>query len=110
MKRTAAQNGKYARRKGHQFERDMANKLECIFPEVRRHLENHKEDAAMGIDLMNTEPLGIQLKCYANYVPINKIEEVKVGVPVLITKGNNKKPVACIYLDDFIELLKGKLL
>jgi len=110
MKRTAKQNGKYARRKGHQFERDMANELKCVFPEARRHLENHKEDAAKGIDLMNCEPFGIQLKCYKDYVPINRINEVTEGIPVLITKGDRLEPMVVMSLKNWMKLLKGELL
>ena len=43
-----------------------------------------------------------------NYAPINKIEEVqclKTEMPALITKGDNKKPVVCLYMDDFIKIL-----
>ena len=104
-KRTAKEQGKYVRAKGHSFERAVANKLRHIYPDVRRHLEYHKEDADKGIDLINTGKYGIQCKAYKNYAPINKIEEVKDGIPVLVTKGNNKRPVACMYLDDYIDLL-----
>ena len=106
MSRTSKEIGKYSRRKGHQFERDIANKLKEIYPQARRHLEFHKDDASLGIDLINTGDFGIQCKAYARYAPINKIEEVNHGIPVLITKGNNLKPVVCMYLDDWINLVK----
>ena len=108
--RTKQQQGRYVRNKGHSFERAVAKQLKTVFPTVKRHLESQADEAAKGIDLSNTEPFGIQCKAYKKYAPIAKIEEVKVGVPVLITKGDNKPAVAVVYLDDFIKLLKGELL
>lgn len=104
--RTASQRGKYVRSKGAAFERDIANKIKHIYPDAKRHLESQAAEAAKGIDLDNTGEFGIQCKAYAKYAPITKIQEVKHGTPVLITKGNNLKPVACMYLDDWIKLLE----
>jgi len=109
-KRTKQQQGRYVRNKGLNFERTIANKLKHIFPKAKRHLETQASEAEKGIDLDCTDPLGIQCKAYKNYAPITKLEEVKYGVPVLITKGDRKKPVAVMYLDDWIKLLEGKLL
>lgn len=108
--RTKSQQGRYVRNKGHNFERDVANRLKQVFPKAKRHLESQADEAAKGIDLSNVGPFGIQCKAYANYAPINKIEEVNEGIPVLITKGNNKTTVVCMYFDDWLELLKGKTL
>lgn len=94
-----------SRNKGHGFERWVADKLKEIFPKARRKLEYHKDDCT-GVDLLNTEPYLIQCKAYKTYAPINKIEEIQgEGVRLLITKGDRKKPVVCLYLDDFINIL-----
>jgi len=98
--------GKLSRNKGHGYERDIAKRLRNLFPKARRQLEYHTEDAK-GIDLQNTGNLRIQCKRYKDYCPISKIEEVRGnGIAVLITKGDHKRDVACLYLDDFINILE----
>lgn len=106
-------SGAMARRKGHGFERDIANKLksEGIFPEAKRHLENQFQEA-LGYDLDNCGKYYIQCKRNRKYASITKIEEVQLAklpkdaVPVLITRGDNTEPVVVLYLKDFIPLLK----
>ena len=109
VKTEAQRRGARNRRAGHAYEREIANKLKDIFPDVRRHLEPRGCDSVGGIDLDNTGVYGIQMKNYANYAPINKIEEVKQGIPVLITKGQRKKSVVCMYFDDWKRLVKESL-
>ena len=100
--------GKHSRTKGHSFERFVANALKPIFPNAKRHLESQMQEAEKGIDIEHCGPYGIQCKAYKQYSPILKINEVNEGVPVLITKGDQLRPVACMYLDDWIELVKIK--
>ena len=107
--RTKQQQGKYVRTKGLNFERNVANKLKEIFPNAKRHLETQASEAIKGIDLDGTEPYGIQCKAYKTYAPINKIFEVKQGIPILITKGNNLKPMVVMSLDTWIKSLKGEI-
>lgn len=86
----------------------MAKQLEDIFPDAERHLEFQKSEAK-GFDLKNTGELRIQCKRNRKYASIIKIEEVvDTGniIPVLVTKGDNKEPIACVYLKDFIKFLK----
>ena len=107
-KKSRAQGGAAVRRKGHSFERSCAIALRKLYPDVKRHLENQKQEA-MGFDLDNTGPFKFQCKAYMNYAPINKIEEVQCTgdqMPGLITKADNKKPVVCIYLEDFLRILE----
>lgn len=107
------QGGAYARRRGHSFEREIANRLkeEGLYPEAKRHLENQAAEA-LGYDIDNTEPFYIQAKRNKQYAPITKIEEVQLdklpedAVPVLITKGDRKREVVCMYFEDWIDLVK----
>jgi hypothetical protein len=100
-------SGAAARRKGYGYERTIANILKDIFPEAKRHLEFQGQEAK-GYDLDNTGEFRIQCKRYKQYAPITKIEEVQeTGTPVLITKGDRKKDVVCMYLEDWIKLLKA---
>lgn len=101
-------SGAASRRKGLNFERELAKRFreEGIFPDAKRHLEFQFSECA-GYDLDNTGNLKIQAKRNKKYCSITKIEEVKEdGIPVLITKGDGLRPVACLYLDDFIKIIK----
>ena len=100
--------GKYQRTKGHSFERQVAIALRDIYPNAKRHLEMQMQECA-GFDLDNTGPFRFQCKAMKKYAPLSMIEEVKPSpgiIPGLITKGDNKRPIVAIYLDDFIKILK----
>jgi|GEM_PF-2594815 len=97
------------RSKGLNFERYIANELKEFYPNARRHLEYHMDDCK-GYDLDNTGHFKIQCKRNKKYCSVNKIEEVQVQsddeIPMLITKGDHKKPVVCLYLEDFKKILR----
>lgn len=106
-------SGKRSRTKGHNQERHLAELFrEAGFPNARRMLEYHSDDAK-GVDLQNTGPYLIQSKATKNYVPINTIEEIQLdkfpedSIPVLVAKADRKKPVAVLYLDDFMDMVKA---
>lgn len=99
-----------SRVKGKSFENQIAKLLRPIFPNVRRLLENHADDAN-GVDLLHTGPYKIQCKAYKQYAPLTKIEEVQCeemlgDVPVLVTKGNNRRILVAIPIEEFLRLLK----
>lgn len=98
-------SGKRSRTKGHSFERWAAIKFRSVFPKACRHLE-YQEGDANGVDLKNTGDYRVQCKAYKDYAPINKIREIKEsGIPVLLTKGDNKTPMAVIPFEHFLHLL-----
>lgn len=101
----------YGRTKGLSFERDIANRLKHIFPEVRRQLEFQIQDAK-GTDLQNTGDFKIQCKKYAGYVPITTINEVQCDewnghIPVLITAGTNLEAMVVMKFEHWVDLIKG---
>lgn len=99
---------KRSRSKGLGFERDIANVFKEVFKDSRRQLEFQKAEA-VGVDLKNCGEYLVQCKAYKNYAPISCIEEIvlrKGFKPVLITKGDRLRPVAVLYFDDFMELVK----
>lgn len=105
-------SGARSRTKGHSFERTLAKRLrdEGIFPEAERHLEMQMSQCS-GYDLDNTGKLKIQCKAYKKYAPLSKIEEAASScsedeIPVLVTKGDRLRPIAALYLDDLIKILK----
>jgi len=101
------QGGAYARTKGHQFEREVVKKLRPIFRDVERVKCGDSLDLN-GVDIRSTGSLRIQCKRNKKYAPIGKIEEVKCddGIPILWTKGDFKRPVVCMYEDDFLKIIQ----
>lgn len=97
------------RKKGHNFERETAEKLRKIFPDARRQLEYHIADCN-GVDLMDTGYYRIQCKRTKKYVNPSVIEEIqitepRIQVPILITKADHKPALAVIPLNELIRLL-----
>lgn len=59
---------------------------------------------------MNAGDYLIQCKRTKKYANPSKLREIQIdpidgGIPVLITKGDNAEPVACLYLDDLLRLV-----
>src|SRR5690606_25493463 len=105
-------SGKGCRAKGHSFERWVAKKLRKVFPKARRHLE-YQQSQAQGIDIDETGIYRIQCKRGRRYAPLTKIEEIQLcpiegGIPVLVTKADNKEPIACLPFDHFLHLVKNQ--
>lgn len=96
---------KSQRTKGHSFERLVARKLQAVYPDARRELND--THGGLGVDIANTGALAIQCKAYANYAPIAKILEIqdKTRIPVLVTKGDGLRPMAVLPLDHLIAIL-----
>lgn len=100
----------YCRRKGHSFERWVANQLKTIFPDAKRHLE-YQACEANGVDVVGTHPYLVQCKRNKAYAPITAIKEVQVcpiegGVPILVTKGDNMEPMAVLPFDELLRLIR----
>ena len=97
--------GKMQRNKGAGFERWTVNKLKPLFPEAVRILE-YQSHMANGVDV-ETAKFAVQCKAYAKYPPISKIEEINSDkTHLLIAKGNHKKPVVVMYLDDWLKIME----
>lgn len=103
--------GRLSRNKGAKFEREVAIAFRKIFPEARRHLEFQVEEAAAGCDLVNTGPFKIQCKRFKGYAPLTAIDEVVCDevfgdIPVLVTRGDDRRALAALPLDDFLALVR----
>lgn len=99
-----------SRNKGKAFENQVAQIFRPIYPAVRRLLEHHALDAN-GVDLMHTGPYRIQCKAYRQYAPLTKIEEVVCDellgeVPLLVTKGNGRRILVAMPIEELIRLLR----
>lgn len=103
--------GKLSRTKGHSFERKIANEfIQLGYPEARRHLE-YQDGEARGVDLNNTLPFLVQCKKHKEYKSINTIYEIQdfnsPGViPLLITAGDRKEPMAVLRWSDLKSLIQ----
>lgn len=99
-------SGAGRRRKGHDFERELVRLLRPVFGDIERVKAGDRLDL-QGVDLRGTGRLRFQAKRNRAYCSIRKIEEVRAeGIPVLVTKGDKLRAVACLYLDDLIEILQ----
>lgn len=90
---------KYNRTKGHNFEREIAQDFRSIgYTDAKRNLEYNEGDT--GTDLVGTGNFRVQCKSRKNYVSVNTIEEISIDSdglsPLLITKANNKEPMAIL--------------
>lgn len=104
--------GKMQRQKGHDFERWVAKKLRKIFPNARRHLE-YQDSQAIGVDVTECGAYLIQCKRGRKYSSLSAIEEVQVcpiegGIPILVTKGDNKEPLVAMPFEHFLSLVKNQ--
>lgn len=102
--------GRASRKKGHQFERDVAIMFRGIFPGARRQLEYHEDDC-LGVDIAGTGRWKVQCKKLRDYAPISRIREVQCNrvlgdVPILVTAGDNKEPMAVLPLEDLLYLIR----
>lgn len=101
--------GASSRRKGHQFERDIAIMLRDIFPGARRQLEYHEDDCK-GVDILGTGHFKFQCKKTKNYVSVNTIKEIQFDptfeVPILVTAADRKESMAILPLCDLLNLIR----
>ncbi len=107
--------GKASRRKGANYEREVAAMFrESWFPEAKRHLEYQSDEAEMGRDLDGTQPFAVQAKCWKSTPSIQAIRQVMADpdypIPVAVLKKTQGKDspgleVAVLHLDDFLLLL-----
>lgn len=103
--------GRLSRTKGHSFEREIAILLREIYPNARRHLE-YQDAEANGVDLVETGFYRIQCKRGRKYASLTAIEEVTADelfgeVPVLVTKGDGKRTLVALPVEEFLRLLRA---
>lgn len=110
--------GKSSRRKGANYEREIAALFrELGWPDAKRHLEYQSDEAEEGRDLDGTQPLAVQAKCWAKTPSISALEEIlttdEYPIPLAILKrsktGEQPLEVAVMRLEDFKMLLSALL-
>ena len=102
-------SGSKSRRKGHNFERWVANQLFDAGYDARRNLEEVRSGNCG--DIVVDAPLTIQCKCYAKQVPWRAaVREAEAAAPshhyaLAITRVNNDEAYVHMRWSDFKELL-----
>jgi len=100
---------RYARKKGHDFEREISrdfNEIGYDTKTTRNARGGNWSATDNGIDLVNTGRYDVQCKRLASYVSVNTIKEIKgEGIPLLITKANGEPSMAIMPWDELKKLL-----
>ncbi len=91
---------KTARRKGHNFERDVANLLKPYYPDAKRQLEYQE---GLGYDIANTGDLSIQCKVGKSFKIEKALAEAvrEKHIAVAFTKRDREDIVVSMYWKDF---------
>jgi hypothetical protein len=98
--------------KGKNFEQLIARMLKdkLGFLEARRHLEFQDEEAADGVDLVNTGAFAIQCKRFKKGVSTSKIFEIvktDSNIPLLVSKADHAPILVTLEFEQFLDLLDG---
>ncbi len=83
--------------------------LRPIFPQARRLLENHADDAN-GVDLLHTGNYRFQLKRLHKYASFSAIKEIQCDeflgeVPILVTQGDRERILVAMPIEEFLRLI-----
>lgn len=106
IKKDIADRGRSARRKGHNFEREIANMFKAVYPHARRMIEYQE---GKGVDIAGVGIYDPQLKRSAKSVPMSAIKEVPIvegRVPLLISKVDLEPVYVTLQIEHFLDLLK----
>jgi hypothetical protein len=92
--------GKTSRRKGHNFEREIAKLLRQYYPNAKRQLEYQE---GVGFDIAETGDLSIQCKVGKSFKIEKALKEAvrPSKIPLAITKKDRGDIVVSMYWKDF---------
>lgn len=92
--------GKTARRKGHNFEREVAKMLRVYFPNAKRQLEYQE---GVGFDIADVGDLSVQCKVGKSFKIEKALKEAERSgkIPMAITKRDREDIVVSLYWKDF---------
>ena len=106
--------GKHSRNKGAQYEREVAKKFNTHFPdqEVKRNLEQYQVSGLWDLQAFEFD---VECKRRAARPAQEKwLEGLErspshiTRVPLVVTRGDSGASVACLYFNDFIDLLRQR--
>jgi hypothetical protein len=92
--------GKTSRRKGHNFEREIAKLLRQYYPNAKRQLEYQE---GVGFDIAETGDLSVQCKVGKSFKIEKALKEAVRDnkIPLAITKKDREDIVVSMYWKDF---------
>ncbi len=92
--------GKTSRRKGHNFEREIAKLLRQYYPSAKRQLEYQD---GVGFDIAETGDLSVQCKVGKSFKIEKALKEAVRDnkIPLAITKKDREDIVVSMYWKDF---------
>jgi hypothetical protein len=92
--------GKTSRRKGHNFEREIAKLLRQYYPNAKRQLEYQD---GVGFDIAETGDLSVQCKVGKSFKIEKALKEAVRDnkIPLAITKKDREDIVVSMYWKDF---------
>lgn len=92
--------GKTARRKGHNFEREIAKLLRHYYPNAKRQLEYQE---GVGFDIAETGDLSVQCKVGKSFKIEKALKEAERSgkIAMAITKRDREDIVVSLYWKDF---------
>lgn len=92
--------GTTSRRKGHNFEREVAIMLRPYFPNAKRQLEYQE---GLGYDIQGVDNLSIQCKKGSSFKIEKALKQAVVDkkIPMAITKRDREDIVVSMYWKDF---------
>lgn len=93
-------SGKTARRKGHNFEREVAKMLRVYYPNAKRQLEYQE---GVGFDIAETGDLSVQCKVGKSFKIEKALKEAERDdkIAMAITKRDREEIVVSLYWKDF---------
>ena len=102
-------SGNHSRRKGHNFEREIAKDLRDIWPNARRGFQCR--DGNEQPDVETDDQFWIECKCYKK-APIRRaLEQARLCAgrrrwAVAITKDDGEKPIVTMSYEDWKDMVK----
>lgn len=101
-------SGAYNRKKGHDYERQIAKEMREFFPNVKTSRAGSRGEDPRGIDLVSTGMFNVQCKARQNLNLFETLKEMPddQNMNVIFWKRNHKEDIICMSKDDFFEILK----
>jgi hypothetical protein len=101
-------SGKYNRKKGHDYERQVAKEMRQFFPDAKTARDGARGEDPRGVDLVNTGMFNIQCKARQSLNSFSVLKEMPDdhNLNVMFWKRNREREIVVLDKEDFYELLQ----
>jgi hypothetical protein len=101
-------SGAYNRKKGHNYERQVAKEMRQFFPDAKTSRDGARGEDPRGVDLIHTGMFNIQCKARQNLNSFSVLRDMPDdhNINVVFWKRNHEKDVVVLSKEDFYELLQ----